>query len=321
MDPQARRVRTSAGEIAYDALILALGSIPRIPDIPGLPENAHPLRDRADAERLHATLETAYARAGTAGEPAERRRLVTTVVAGGGYTGCQLAGELAHRLPDLADRHGIRMRDIRLILLEGRERLLPEMDPCHGQAAREILEAKGVDVRTEAPLARVTEDTAVAGGEGTPYGILAWTGGIRGPALLTGSGLPVSPDGRLEVDSFLSCPEFPEIAGAGDCAVRTADGPVPGPPATATEAIHQGRYLAGRLRDRLLGRSCGAYRPGRLGLLVALGGGDAVGTIGPVPVRGRAAGIVKNGAERSYPDTLTSPGPKAFLSPDFLRPA
>ena len=321
IDPAKGKVHTSAGDLAYDALILALGSVPRMPEIPGLAESAYPLRDRADAERLYSGLETAYARAAMAGDPELHRRLLTTVIAGGGYTGCQLAGELAHRLPDLADRHGIRTRNIRLLLLEGRERLLPEMDACHGRAAREILEAKGVEIRTGTPLERVTEETAVAGGEGIAYGTLGWTGGIRGPALLAESGLPVSPDGRLRVGAFLSCPDHPEVFGGGDCIQRTADDPAPGPPPTATEAMHQGRYLAGRLRDRLLGRSSRPYRPNRLGLLVALGGGDAVGTIGPAPVRGRMAGIVKNGAERSYPDTLRGVRPDAFLSPDFLRPA
>jgi len=239
-------------------------------------------------------------------------------VAGGGFTGCQLAGELAHRLPDLAARHGVPLRRVRLVLLEGQERLLPGMAACHGRAARRILERKGVEVRTGAPLEGVSESTVTAGGDGLAYGVLAWAGGIRGPALLTDSGLALANDGRVRVDGHLRSISHPDIRVGGDCARRED---APGAEATATEAIHQGRYLAGALRDELAGHRPAAYRASRLGLLVALGDSDAVGTVGPLPMSGRAAGVIKNGAERTYPDTLTAAHPNPLLNPDFLRPA
>ncbi|MFP4560496.1 MAG: NAD(P)/FAD-dependent oxidoreductase [Thiohalorhabdus sp.] len=323
LHPTPRRVDTDAGTFSYDVLVVALGSRPATPDIPGLAEHAHTLRTREDAENLHNALETAYARAAPLTDAAERRRLLTTVVAGGGYTGCQLAGELAHRLPDLADRHGAPLGDIRLLLCEPRDRLLPEMEPCHGRAARRILERKGVEVRLGTPLERLSEDTAVLGGAGLPCGVLAWAGGIRAPGLLKEAGLGANAHGRVTVDAHLRVPDHPDILAAGDCAVRTGpDGTEATTPATATEAMNQGRYLAAMIRDRARGRPpVAAYAPTRLGLLVALGDGDAVGTVGPLPVQGRAAGLIKNGAERTYPDTLLRPHTEPLLDPDFLRPA
>ncbi|KPV39257.1 hypothetical protein AN478_13400 [Thiohalorhabdus denitrificans] len=323
LHPTPRRVDTDAGPFSYDALVLALGSGPSSPDIPGLAEHAHTLRTHEDAENLHNALEAAYARAAPLADAAERRRLLTTVVAGGGYTGCQLAGELAHRLPDLADRHGAPLDDIRLLLCEPRDRLLPEMEPCHGRAARRILERKGVEVRLGAPLERLSEDTAVLGGEGLPYGVLAWAGGIRAPGFLKEAGLGANPQGRVIVDDHLRVPDHPDILAAGDCAVRVApDGSLSTTPATATEAMNQGRYMAALLRDRARGRApAAAYAPTRLGLLVSLGNSDAVGNVGPLPVQGRAAGLLKNGAERTYPDTLLRPHTEPLLDPDFLRPA
>jgi NADH dehydrogenase len=315
--PQRGTVATTAGEFAYDHLVLALGSGVDLPDIPGLAEHAHTLRDHDGAQALHHALEHAYARAGTADSAEAQGRRATVAVAGGGFTGCQLAGELAHRLPDLADRFGVPIRHVRLVLLEAADRLLPAMDHCHGRAAERILRRKGVEVRTAAPLERVTEDTVVAGGSGLACGTLAWAGGIRGPAVLEDAGLPLDDRGRVAVDRFLRLPDHPAIHAAGDCAVRTDD---PSAEATATEAIYQGRYLAAAIREQAHDRLPAPYRPTRLGLLVALGDGDAVGQVGPAPVAGRAAGLIKNGAERTYPDTLRGTGPEAFLDPDFLRP-
>jgi NADH dehydrogenase len=317
LDPERASVTTSAGDFAYDALVVALGSRAAVPDLPGLAAQAHTLRDRAGAEALHHALEHAFGRAGVAGSPAEQARWATVAVAGGGFTGCQLAGELAHRLPDLADRHGVPIRHVRLVLVEAADRLLPHMAACHGRSARRILETKGVEVRTGAPLERVSEDTLTAGGSGLAYGTLAWAGGIHGPALLEATGLDRDAAGRLRVDRFLRAPAHPEIRAAGDCAVRID---APATEATATEAIHQGRYLATALREEAHGRLPAPYRPNRLGLLVALGDGDAVGTVGPAPLAGRAAGILKNAAERTYPDTLRGVSPEAFLDPDFQRP-
>ncbi|HKJ70733.1 MAG TPA: NAD(P)/FAD-dependent oxidoreductase [Gammaproteobacteria bacterium] len=317
IDPDAGMVATSAGELGYDRLVLALGSVPALPGIPGLAEHAHTLRDRDGAEALHDALEGTLRRAGLADGVAEQERLATVAVAGGGFTGCQLAGELAHRLPNLADRHGVAVRHLRLVLLEAADRLLPHMDACHGRSARRILEDKGVEVRTGAPLERVSEDTLTVGGDALAFGTLAWAGGIRGPQLLASSGLALDDTGRIPVDRFLRLPDHPAIRAAGDCAARLED---PAAEATATEALAQGRYLATALRDELAGRMPVPYRPSRLGLLVALGDGDAVGTVGPLPLSGRAAGLIKNGAERTYPDTLRGVSPDAFLDPDFLRP-
>ncbi|HKJ88477.1 MAG TPA: NAD(P)/FAD-dependent oxidoreductase [Gammaproteobacteria bacterium] len=322
IDLRARRVDTDSGGFSYDVLVVALGSVTTAPAIPGLSENAQTLRDAAGAEGLHAALESAYARAAPLADPDRRKRLLTAVVAGGGYTGCQLAGELAHRLPELADRNGAPLRDVRLVLAESRDRLLPDMDPCHGRAARRILARKGVEIHLGTPLEGVTEDTVRLGGTGIPYGVLAWAGGIRGPGLLANTGASVNAQGRMLVDPYLCSPDHPDVLAAGDCAVRMdAGGTETSTPATAMEAIHQGRYLAGLIRDWTYGRApVSAYTPARLGLLVALGDADAVGTAGPLPVQGRAAGLIKNAAERTYPDTLLRPHAAPFLDPDFLRP-
>lgn len=318
IDPANRTVATSAGQFPFDRLVVALGSEPHLPSLPGLADYGHTVRDREGALALNRALEHAFAQAARVHTPKDQERQATVVVAGGGYTGCQLAGELAHRLPVLADRYGVPIARLRLVLAEAEDRLLPHMEPCHGRSARRLLERKGVEVRTGAPFERAGESAVVAGGREIPCATLAWSGGIRGPDLLSRAGLRLDTGGRLEVDQFLQVPDHPEVRGAGDCSARMDR---PEAEATATEAINQGRYLASALADELRGRSPLPCRPNRLGLLVALGNADAVGTIGPVPVCGRAAGIVKNAAERTYPDTLRGEALEPRRNPSPSRPA
>ncbi len=309
IEPTTRQVWIDGKQVPYDFLVIALGSIPHYPPIPGLQRYGHTLRESAAASALRGALEAAFTQAATTRDPAERSRWLTTVVAGGGYTGCQLAGELAHTLPQLADRYRLPVSELRLLLLEAQPRLLPDMQPCQGGFAQRSLERKGVEVQVNTPLERVTANTLETGRGVLPYGTLAWTGGVRGPSLLRASGLPVDDRDRCYSDPYLGVADHPELLTAGDCATPMtlpwSGRPQGGGPYTAVEAINQGRYLATRILKQAAGRIQRPYQPQHLGLLVSLGGQDAVGTVGKLPLIGWPAGLIKSGAECSYVTALS----------------
>ena len=106
-DWAARQLRTAAGPISWDRLVLALGSRPNDFAIPGLAERALSLYSASDAERVWAAVTKAVTAAAAATDPGQQRRLATVVVGGGGATGVELAGELAEMLPELARRCGL----------------------------------------------------------------------------------------------------------------------------------------------------------------------------------------------------------------------
>lgn len=303
----SQRVLVGDDWLEYDRLIVALGSDTNWPEIPGLREAAFPLRWWDEARALKEEIARQFAAAATADSAEARRCLMTVIVVGGGYTGVQLAGELAHWTPTLADLHGLPLQDIRLLLVEAQERLLPGWKASFSQRAANVLRRKGVDVRLNSPLLRVEGRQVTLGepGGGSTTicaGTLVWAGGVRAPSLLAEAGLPTGRDGRVLVNKFLQAQGYPEIYAIGDSALFF-DGREP-LPATAAHALRQGEYVAGALVARLQGKTVEPYRPLKLGMLVSLGGNDGVGDPLGVPLTGLPAGILKEGVERWYLTTI-----------------
>lgn len=301
--PGEHLVRTSAGDRHYDRLVIALGSDTAWPPIPGVRENSFPLRWWAQAVELREHIEEQYARAAAIGDREERECHLRIMVAGGGFTGCQLAGELAHWLPALADDHDIDVMEIHLMLVEREDHLLPNWETWASRRAERVLTRKGVDVRVAAPLEAVTGSEVTFAGETVCTHTLVWTGGIRAPKLLEESGLPVGDQGRVDVDDFLRVPEYPEILVAGDCALALQENGTP-VPANASYAVRQGEYVADLLIAEAHGRTLMPYHPSIPGILVSLGGDDAVGDALGIPLFGMPAGAIKDGVEQWYVSTV-----------------
>lgn len=301
--PAEHLVRTSAGDRRYDRLVIALGSDTAWPPIPGLREHAFPLRwwDQAVALREH--IRDQFAVAADIQDDVGQRCHLRIVVSGGGFTGCQLAGELAHWLPALADAHSIDVMNIDLMLVEREDHLLPNWESWASRRAERVLARKGVDVRTGASLEAVDGTQVTFAGETVCTHTLVWAGGIRAPKMLAESGLPTGAQGRVVVDDYLRVPDDPEIFVAGDCALALRENGEP-VPANASFAIRQGQYVAETLLAEIKGRNLVPYHPTIPGILVSLGGDDAVGDALGIPLFGMPAGAIKDGVEQWYLSTV-----------------
>ncbi|MGH2542299.1 MAG: NAD(P)/FAD-dependent oxidoreductase, partial [Ardenticatenaceae bacterium] len=220
-----------------------------------------------------------------------------------GYTGCQLVGELAHWLPELADHYGLSLFDLTLRQIEAKRRLLPEWREELADKAERILRHKGVQILLDSPLERIAAHTlTIQGKSPMPYGVAIWTGGIRAPSLLKESGFATGAQGRALVDRYLHAIDYPDVYIAGDCGLwMNSEEPLP---ATASHALRQGEYVARMMRREAQGQALAPYEPTKLGLVVSLGGNDGVGTALGVPLSGVAAGILKEGIEAWYLSTI-----------------
>jgi len=303
LDPENRQILTDKGALPYDRLVVALGSEAAAPPIPGLREHALPLRWCRDAVRLRDHLKAAFATAVQILDEEERRAWLRIAVAGGGSTGVQIVGEIAHWVAGLADELGLDVGEVHLLLIEAHETLLPGWDEWVQEKSASTLRRKGVDVRLRSPLESVSAEGLRIAGQDLSCRTVIWTGGVRGPALLEESGLAVDELGRLRVDVELRCAGQEAIYALGDAVNCAPQGqPLPG---TAAVALRQGAYVATALMDELLGRPTKAFQPRDLGQLVSLGGDDAAGIVLGVPLEGSAAGLVKNSIERWYLATVT----------------
>jgi NADH dehydrogenase len=230
IDSAAHMVRSDAGDIAYDYLIVATGATHFYFGHPEWEAAAPGLKRIEDATRIRRRILLALERAEISTDEEERRRLMTFVIVGGGPTGAEMAGAIAeiamHTLK--SDFRRIDPRQSRILLIEAGPRILPAFPPKLSDYARKALEKAGVEIRTSAPVTRCDDHGVALGDERIEAATVIWAAGDGA--------------GRVKVKPDLSVPERPEIFVVGDTAlVSGAEKPVPG---IAPAAKQMGRYAA-----------------------------------------------------------------------------
>ena len=294
----ARRTVTAstlAGDVAlpYEHLVLAFGNRARADLIPGLAENALPLKTVGDAMHIRNTVLRRVAQIELETDPAIRRRLGRFVVIGGGFSGVETAGELADCLASLRRYYpGVAADELEVTLLHDQPRLLPELPERLGVAAHRSLAARGVDVRTSTRATFVGERAvALRDGSSIPAATVICTIGTRPNALVERMTVPIE-RGRIVVNPDLSVRDTPGLWAIGDCAlvVNARDGKVA--PPTAQYAVREARHAARSLQAALAGgpTRAFAYRP--RGAMAAIGHLNGVAELFGVPLWGWPAWLL-----------------------------
>ncbi len=277
LDLAHRRLRTSARELAYDYLVLALGSVPNYFGIEGV-EHCFPLFSLEDAVVLRDHVLDLFEHADHETNPERRRHLLRIVVVGGGYTGVELVTELH----DLIFRHlvprcrGLQPGDASLMLLEASAQILVGVDPKLAARARRKLERKGISLRTQARVARVgSGHVDLANGERIDSGLVIWTAGVRSNPLT--ELLPVEKNrvGRVLVTPELHLLGHPEVFAIGDNAL-VDKAPPEQTLQVAPVALEQAHTAAENIVRSLSGQPLTRFEFKLQGMLVSLGMNDAV---------------------------------------------
>ena len=258
----ARRVlsaQTLAGpqEIAYQHLVCAFGTRANLSLVPGLAEHALPLKLVGDALHIRNRVLQRVARIELETDPALRRRLGSFVVIGGGFSGVEVAGELADFLVGVRRYYPrVRADELRVSILQDTERLLPELPVPLGIKAAASLRARGVDVHLIARAALVDErGVTLTSGERIDAATVICTIGTRANPLAEALGLPLQ-RGRIGTADDLSVPGVVGVWAIGDCALVRNHAGAAGAfaPPTAQFAVAQARTLARNLMKRIAGR-------------------------------------------------------------------
>lgn len=285
------------GELTYDRLVLAVGSVNKLLPIPGVAEYAHGFRGLPEALYLrdHVTRQIELAAAGDSPENPAR---TTFVVVGAGYTGTEVAAQGKLFTDDLIRKQPGRKRRPapRWLLLDIAPRVLPELDERLSATADRVLRRRGVDVRTGTSVTEATsEGVHLDDGEFIETRTLVWCVGVRPDPLVADVGLPVE-RGRLVVDPRLNVPGHPEVFACGDAAaVPDLTRPGEYTPMTAQHATRQGK-VAGRNVAASLGHGeQQSYLHHDLGFVVDLGGVKAAANPLGVHLSGPVAGAVTRG--------------------------
>jgi NADH dehydrogenase len=292
IDTAVRWVKTSAGTVGpYDKLVVATGSIYSYFGHPQWMAFARGPRSLEDARAIRTELLTAFERADNAADPAERDRLMTVIVVGGGPTGVEMAGSVAElaRYALARDFRHIDPRQARILLIEAAPRLLASFPQSLADYAQKELTRLGVTVMLGRPVETLTAKGATVGGQMIAAATIIWGAGIQAAPGVAMLGVPLDRAGRVAVGPDLSVPNLPGVYVLGDSAVTLDERGEP-LPALAQVAAQQGDYIGRALAAQARGKT--APKPFRFhnrGNTAIIGRNAAVFDFGRWHLKGRLA--------------------------------
>jgi NADH dehydrogenase len=280
IDPERRKVLLApdAGspegeELAYDHLVLAVGSVSNYHGMESLEDEAFDFKTLSDAIRIRNHVIDVFERADREPDPEVRRPLLTFVVAGGGFAGAELAGGLNDFVRGMLVHYpNVPEEEVRVMVLHSRERILPELSESLATYALERMKERGVEFKLETRVADAMRGVVVLDSdEEIRAETLVWTAGTAPSPLL--EDLPVELDkrGAVPVDENLAVPGHEGLWAAGDCAAVTdARTGEPCPP-TAQFALHEAYTLAHNIHAGVRGKSPKPFHYKGLGTLCVVG--------------------------------------------------
>jgi NADH dehydrogenase len=203
-DFEKRALTHSQGTLSYDVLVLAMGGAPNYFGIPGLKENAFTLWSFDDAVRLRNHIERCFLLASQETDAAERKRLLTFIVGGAGFTGVEMMGELALWKRKLCKQYNIEASEVRLVLVDMLPTIMSNLSKKNIENSHKYLEKKlGVEVLLNTAIKEATADGVITGNGVLDTRTFIWAAGVRSNPVI--DGLPLETVGgqrRIKVDEY-----------------------------------------------------------------------------------------------------------------------
>ncbi len=262
VDMAQRLVYGLAGTHDYDFLVIAAGARTNFYGNDSLADAACKLDDADDAERLCAAV--------------DRSQAGTFVVAGGGYTGVEIATNLRRRLTRAKQNK-------RIVVVESAGEIMSALPEWMRRYVERNLARLNVEVLVNCRVQTASRNRILlSNGSAFEPALLVWSAGVRTPAFVHDLGLDQTPQGRLKTDEFLQASD--RVFAIGDTAGATPSGP---PLRMAVQyALAQGALTGANLRRRLHGAAMRPYRPRDLGYVMPMANLRACGVVLGMNARG-----------------------------------
>jgi NADH dehydrogenase len=285
-------------EMTYDHIIVAPGSVSRTLPIPGLREQGIGFKTIGEAIYLRNHVLARLDIAAVTPDPEVRKAALTFVFVGGGYAGIEALAEIEdmvraalHYYPELDMK-----RDVRFVLVEATNRILPEVGPDMGAYTVRQLDQRGIDIRLETRLESCVDGVVkLSDGDSFRAETLVWTAGVKPSPMLDHTDLPRGPRGHLTCLPTLQVVDGDRVLegawSAGDCAqvpdLSKAPGAYCSP--SAQHAVRQAARMADNIRQVILGGQPKNYSHNYVGSVASLGLYKGVAQVYGVKLKGLPA--------------------------------
>jgi NADH dehydrogenase len=294
VDFERRHLQTDQGDLDYDYLLLAVGGETNAFGIEGVTRHAFGLKSIEDAAAIRTHLLKMFELAVNEKDPDKCKALLTFVVVGGGPTGVECSGAISEltRLVLSKDYPGFNLNDVRVVLLEATQRLLPALPESLAGFTVEALKRKQVEVYLGAMVndydgSRVT----LKDGQIISANTLIWAAGIRAAGLLARLNIHTGSLGRAKVGSTLQLEEHPDVFVIGDAALLNDPQGKPYP-MVAPVAMQQAQVAAENIQRLLSGQPLKTFVYHDLGTMATIGRNQAVAVVNRFQFRGFIAWMV-----------------------------
>jgi NADH dehydrogenase len=290
-------------EMTYDHIIVAPGSVSRTLPIPGLRERGIGFKTIGEAIYLRNHVLDRLDVAAVTPDPAVRKASLTFVFVGGGYAGIEALAEMEDVVRDALKYYSdLDPSEVRFVLVEATNRILPEVGPDMGAYAALQLDERGIDLRLGTRLESCVDgEIVLSDGERFRAETLVWTAGVKPSPLLERTDLPRGERGHLTALPTLQVVDGNRVLDgawtAGDSA-QVPDLANPGAfcSPSAQHAVRQAKVMADNIRQVIIGGAPKDYRHKYVGSVASLGLYKGVAHVYGVKVKGFPAWFM----HRSY---------------------
>jgi len=267
-------------ELGYDYLVIALGSTTNYYGITGLEGRALAMKSLGDAIHLRNQLIDLLEEADFECAIGSRNKLLTVVVAGGGFSGVETVAGINDFLRGaLRSYSHLAENLIRVVLVHPGDVVLPELGPVLGRYAQEKLARRGVEIRVKTKVERISDrGVELDDGATIEAETVVWTAGTSPSPVL--NDLPCFKEhGKVVVNAFLEVSGFEGVWALGDCAFALDPKTGKPYPPTAQHAMRQGKLVAQNIVATIRGRKKKNFEFSTIGLLAAIGRRSGVANI------------------------------------------
>lgn len=295
IDLNRRVVHLDDGQLSYDYLVLALGSVTNFFGQEAELRSALTMKTAADAIAVRNRIISAFERADVTADPEERRRCLTFAVVGAGATGVELVGAIRGLIYGTLARQYPRIspEETRLVLFEAMPEMLPGLPRELAAYSERRLRELGVEVCLNSPVETVNPDgVQIKGGEYLPARTVVWTAGVKPAPIAARLNVPKVKNGRILVDEYLQVCNVDDCFALGDIAAFIDQQTGKPLPPNAAVAVRQGKALAEIILAKLEHRTPQPFTYTTKGELVSLGRQEAVAAVKGVHLTGFPAWLM-----------------------------
>jgi NADH:ubiquinone reductase (H+-translocating) len=293
IDFKKQNLSSNTDKYDYDYLVLGTGSEPAFFGVPGVKENGFTVWSLEDALKVREHIENMFRKAAKERNAETRKRLLTFVVAGSGFTGIETAGEIMEWKEKLCRNYDIDEKEVSLYVVEALDKILPILSDDLAAKSERYLTKNGVQILKSSPIIGVDKEyITLKSGKQIETNTLIWTCGVQASKFAANLGLKTARAGRIQTNEFMQSVDYNNVYVIGDNSYIEEEGK--GLPQIVETALQTAETAVHNIAADMGSKEKKAHKSNYHGFMVSIGGRYAVASLMGMNMSGFMAMAMKH---------------------------